>query len=437
MAIDKRLFNVIGVGLAFMLTFMAFQTMGNIEATILKNVNHDDPSFTGSGYTSLAIIYACLSISNWISPSVISMLGPKWSMFIGSLTYLLFIMSFLWPQTWFLYTSSVIMGVGAAMIWTGQGTYLTQNSSSATISRNSGIFWAMLQCSMLFGNLFVYYKFDGQDYIEKSVRTVVIWVLSALAIGGAVVFFFLPNPPKISDDEVRTEEPTSGPLEVFKKAVKLFQTPRMLMLSLAYFYSGIELGFYSGVYSTAVGATTNLENSKKLVGLSGVFIGIGEVLGGLSFGILGKKTTKWGRDPIVIAGFLIHIVAFFAIFLNLPNQSPLGDTHDDAFISSSGVLAMACSFLLGLGDACFNTQFYALIGSIYADNSACAFGIFKFVQSVAAAACFFYAGVLPLYGHLGILLTLAIVGTAAYVWVEFNIRRRAASDNKNVDSESE
>lgn len=436
MTMDKRLFNVIGVGLAFMLTFMAFQTMGNIETTILKNVQDDDPSFTGTGYNSLAIIYAVLSIFNWISPSAISIFGPKFAMLIGSVTYLLFIMSFLWPNTWFLYIASAIIGAGAALIWTGQGTYLTLNSTKATISRNSGIFWAMLQCSMLFGNLFVYIKFDGQDHIEKDVRNFVIWVLSGLAMAGVVVFVLLPNPPKLSEDAVQTEEPIPGPLQVFKDAMKLFVTPRMLMLSLAFFYSGIELGFYSGVYSTAVGATLNLSDSKKLVGLSGVFIGIGEVLGGLCFGILGKKTTKWGRDPIVIAGFVIHILAFFGIFINLPNQSPIHDTNDEAFITSSTELAMACSFLLGFGDACYNTQFYSIIGSLYSNNSACAFGIFKFVQSVAAAAAFFSAKYVPLYGQLGILLALAIVGTAGYIWVEFSVRRSNSTSNMKSDSES-
>ena len=32
-----------------------------------------------------------------------------------------------------------------SVLWTGQGNFLTVNSDSETISRNSGIFWALLQ----------------------------------------------------------------------------------------------------------------------------------------------------------------------------------------------------------------------------------------------------------------------------------------------------
>lgn len=53
--------------------------------------------------------------------------------------------SFLYPKTWLLYVSSAILGVGAALIWTGQGSYLSRCSNDETIARNSGVFWAMLQ----------------------------------------------------------------------------------------------------------------------------------------------------------------------------------------------------------------------------------------------------------------------------------------------------
>ena len=95
-------------------------------------------------------------------------------------------------------------------------------------------------------------------------------------------------------------------------------------------HTGLELSFFSGVYSPSIGFTTQIgESAKQLVGLSGIFIGVGEVFGGVSFGLLGARTSnKLGRDPIVILGFIIHLIAFFLIFLNLPNAANLGDTSD-------------------------------------------------------------------------------------------------------------
>lgn len=43
-------------------------------------------------------------------------------------------------------------------------------------------------------------------------------------------------------------------------------------------------------------------------------------------------------------------------------------------------IALLCSFLLGLGDSCFNTQLYSILGRVYAEDSMPAFAIFKFVQ---------------------------------------------------------
>lgn len=64
------------------------------------------------------------------------------------------------------------------------------------------------------------------------------------------------------------------------------------------------------------------ESAKQLVGLSGIFIGIGEISGGVLFGLLGSKTIKYGRDPIVIVGFIVHLISFVLIYLNLPDDAP-------------------------------------------------------------------------------------------------------------------
>ena len=47
-------------------------------------------------------------------------------------------------------------------------------------------------------------------------------------------------------------------------------------------------------------------------------------LGGLLFGIFGKRSNKFGRDPIVLFGAAVHWICFLLIFLNLPDKTPLG-----------------------------------------------------------------------------------------------------------------
>lgn len=111
-----------------------------------------------------------------------------------------------------------------------------------------------------------------------------------------------------------------------EEKVAAFEAPFILILHsffLCYCCKGFELSFYSGVYSNAIGFTVQFgKSAKQLVGLSGICIGIGEISGGVLFGLLGSRTIKYGRDPIVIVGFLVHVLSFLLIYLNLPNDAP-------------------------------------------------------------------------------------------------------------------
>lgn len=133
--------------------------------------------------------------------------------------------------------------------------------------------------------------------------------------------------------------------------------------------SGLELTFYSGVYGTCIGAMTRFgKDAKSLIGISGICIGIGEILGesrrrcrfhschmsaplhkrdqgrdlsrvtsrwlpspsclcrvfpgGGVFGML-NKCNRFGRNPVVLLGLITHFVAFYLIFLNIASDAPL------------------------------------------------------------------------------------------------------------------
>ncbi|XP_046439312.1 UNC93-like protein MFSD11 [Daphnia pulex] len=447
MEIDRKFVNVLILGVAFMLIFTAFQTMGNIQQTVIKSITQEDPSFIADGFTSLAIIYAVLSISNWISPSIISVIGPKWSMIVGGFFYSLYIGSFFLQQSWALYTCSALLGFGAALIWTGQGNYLTLNSDGSNISRNSGVFWAVFQCSFLFGNLFVFFLFQGREQIDQHTRTILYGVLLVVGFLGLVMLVILPavkdsdasrNTPKSEDGVVSTRgaQAPQGPLDAFLRSIKLFFTKDMGLLSVAFFYIGIEYSFLSGVYSPSIGFTLEFEDSKRLVGLSGIFIGVGEIAGGALFGILGSKTVRYGRDPIILTGFLTQALGFFLIFLNIPNNAPFGDTTDTGFITSSPFVAIFSSFLVAFGDACFNTQVYSILGGIYPNDSAPAFALFKFVSSMASAASFFYSPYIGIHPQLIIIGILLLAGTVCFWLVEWRsvYKRAHLIETSNPDS---
>lgn len=445
MAVDVGMWNVLVMGFAFMFMFTAFQTTSMIEPTVLQSFrNSTNKDEKIDGYVSLGIIYAVFTVANWLAPSFVGLFGPRVSMIVGGICYALFIASLIQPKAWSVYLGSVVIGYGASVIWTGQGNFLTINSTPETISRNSGIFWALLQCSLLFGNMYVYFQFkDESQTISDSVRRTVYTVFTTVCGLGICLLFLLRKPRDLTSHGGENEDkelsqnirPSSGvtgrrtALESFKIAVKLFFTKDMLLLSLCFAYTGIELTFFSGVYGTCVGNTKNFEHPKRQIGLVGMLIGCGEITGGLLFGIFGKRSNRFGRDPIVLFGAAVHWICFLLIFLNLPDKSPkyaIDATEAyHVFSKPSLPVAMLCGFLLGLGDSSFNTQIYSILGYLYGDDSAPAFALFKFVQSLTAAIAFFYSLKLVLKWQLLILVISSFFGTIGFFIVEWKVRRTA------------
>ncbi|XP_058559521.1 UNC93-like protein MFSD11 isoform X5 [Neofelis nebulosa] len=368
---SKKLFNIIILGIAFMFMFTAFQTCGNVA-----------------------------------------------------------------PFPWSFYTASVFIGIAAAVLWTAQGNCLTINSDEHTIGRNSGIFWALLQSSLFFGNLYIYFAWQGKTHISESDRRTVFIALTVISLVGTVLFFLIRQPESenvLGEDESSDEQDLevnesaqntmAKAVDAFRKSLKLCVTREMLLLSITTAYTGLELTFFSGVYGTCIGAVNKFGTEEKsLIGLSGIFIGIGEILGGSLFGLL-SKNNRFGRNPVVLLGIVVHFIAFYLIFLNMPGDAPLAPvegTDSTAYIRSSKEVAIFCSFLLGLGDSCFNTQLLSILGFLYSEDSAPAFAIFKFVQSICAAVAFFYSNYLLLHWQLLVMVIFGFFGTISFFSVEWD-----------------
>ena len=458
---------MVALGVVFLLIFTAFQTTSILQVTALKNAFNNSNQTSAAmihleqnlGYYTLCIIYGMLAISNWIAPSIIVLLGKRLTMIISAALYTIYIATLIYPIVWTILIASVFLGLGAGTLWTAQGAYLGENSDENTSGRNSGIFWALLQASLFIGNIFVYiYLYASSSSAEVSTLTptqitIIFSVLTVFCALGTLSVLTLTKPaPKheftiiVNDVTKKTQKEHPGGVstywpvlremgQAFLRALKLLFTMEILFFSLLFVYTGLELNFFSGVYGTCIGNVKLDSFGVRYVGLNGAFIGIGEVLGGLSFMVIGHYFKGKGRVFIVIFGYILHMVTFYTIFLNLPNRSPSTSTSIPHSELRSGALgfdsniyvALLGSFLLGLADSCFNTQIYAFITAVYTgDRSAPAMALYKFFQSIAAMIAFFYNPFLNLNWQLLVLVVSGTIGTVGFIFTEvLQARKRA------------
>uniref|UniRef100_A0A9J2P5N6 UNC93-like protein MFSD11 n=1 Tax=Ascaris lumbricoides TaxID=6252 RepID=A0A9J2P5N6_ASCLU len=468
---NRDLRAILQLGTAFMLIFSAFNSQGFVEIAVLSSASHEHPSSgitEQSGYYSLSIIYFVFTISNLLAPMVINVIGCKWAMVIGALTYCVFMLGFLYLHASLLYALSGLAGFGAAILWTGQGVYLTEWSRVDTMARNSGILWAMLQSCLIFGGLFLFALFFSSS-IASSTR-LMYTSFSVICFAGTVVLALLPLPSPIRDhtegddrtnmlgetiavrarslrDAAAIPQVGSWKNEFFSvneegymafgstcdrisvneltyfasvNTLRVLRSRRMLLLSVVFLYSGIEMTFYTGVYSACLAAFQSLDDPNGLIiAYNALLLGAGQITGGLLFGICAKRTIARGRNPVILIGTCVHLITFFLIFLNVPMEAPLHKTSAHAYITPSYFLALLCGLLLGFGDSCWNTQIYSLLGSLYTINTSNAFALFKFFQSFAACASFYYGSVLLLHWQLAIMAIGAVLAALCFFPVEW------------------
>lgn len=83
---SSELRTIILLGFSFFLIFTSIQTGSMIQETVVQSIAKDY-NIQWKGYYSLCIIYTVLSLSNWMAPSTVSLIGCKSSMIAGALTY--------------------------------------------------------------------------------------------------------------------------------------------------------------------------------------------------------------------------------------------------------------------------------------------------------------------------------------------------------------
>jgi hypothetical protein len=344
----------------FFMIFAAFNAAQSLVGAI--------PGPAGIGAASFAALYGTYTVLCIPAPKVVEYLGPKLAMVLGAIPYVALVFSFLAPNmctdtvtkncwesssiVFLKLTMGALVGVGAPLLWTGQGIYLaraaahsarqgvdtsykgasveagsargTSNSGapllgSITIKERTGkankkfngIFFSVFQlsgcCGLVVSSLILW-------QVEGTVAfTYLFWGLGiCCAAGLTLMTTCLPNlapVPKDDENEITLSNDTEEKgVTVFSTLIMCFTEPRMCLLVPNILYNGMSLGFIWFSYNTFAWGS----------GLGASFIGFGSaafyLVNSLATQLTGKMAVKVGQMPVMIMAIVLHVL-FWLFFM--------------------------------------------------------------------------------------------------------------------------
>lgn len=154
----KVLKNVIILSFGFLLVFLPYQCIANLQSTLNSHENN-------VGLKSQTTIYVCVIISaSLLPPLCISRLTHKWTIVLGIICYIPYIAAHFMPTTSTLIPTAVLLGFAASLLWSAKCDYLTLlvNNPSSLI-KYFGFFFTVFQMSQVVGNAIASFIFEDNS----------------------------------------------------------------------------------------------------------------------------------------------------------------------------------------------------------------------------------------------------------------------------------
>ena len=166
--------------------FCAFSAVQNLESSL--NTAY------GLGNYSLGMIYLSFVGFCVPGPRIVKRLGCRVSLLVGGATYGLYILANLvhfllhyknvlgadsHDGFYLLIPTALILGFGAAILWSAQGTYLTNLAGQEELGRFNGIFFFVFQSTQIVGNMIgalVLGKTKAGEYTSSEVILFIVFV---------------------------------------------------------------------------------------------------------------------------------------------------------------------------------------------------------------------------------------------------------------------
>lgn len=359
--------NAIHIGCSFCLVFLSFSVAQSFQTS-------SDHADTGSN--ALGVLYAFFTLFNFFSSWLVSTVGPRICVFLGSLTYVGFVAANIKFNAPVLYITSALLGIGAATLWTAHGVYITGCASqherlnnlpiSSSQGMLNGIFFFIFQVNQIVGSLLAALLF--QEGVQQWVIFLIMTCICA--VGSFSLLFLRPTKVGPAADSVTAIVSKRSFMDTMRhifSGLKLLGEMRMIVILPIIMYSGLSQNYIFAEYPTLIDS-----KSKKYYVLA--VIGASDAL---SSATMGRLSDKVGRFKVLLLGFVVHLAAYLGLYF--------WDVDQD-----SNYIFFLAGIAFGLGDGVFNTQIYAVVGTFFEKQTEHAFANFKLFQAGSSAIAFFY-----------------------------------------------
>ncbi|ORX54924.1 MFS general substrate transporter [Hesseltinella vesiculosa] len=355
-----------------------------------------NPTVTANGNVAL---YSCGMVSSlFIAPVVYKYIG-HYSMFIGGLTYPLY-MGSLWAykhieSAAFVIAAGAILGIGAQLFWICQGSIMTSYPLEAEKGTAIAVFWVIFNLGSFLGGIISF----GINFntTETSVTdSTYIAFLILMIVGTCISLIVIPREKMIRSDgshvalakekNISLKQLMVDVLDGLKLAAR---TPKMLALIPMFYSSNF---FYSYQFDNVNAALFNVRTR----GLNNALYWAAQMLGSLLLSLLldNKRIGRRKRTLIAVVsvfilfnivwiGGLISQLQYGIYNAKLPADQLMDITSGPHY---GGELVLYIFF--GLMDSAWQTLIYYLIGSLSNDPAKLSLytGIFKLVQNGGAVS---------------------------------------------------
>ncbi|XP_045611693.2 protein unc-93 homolog A [Procambarus clarkii] len=441
--------NIFLISVAFTFLFTSYNSMSNLQSSINKV----------DGTASLTALYATYIFSCCFLPSwLLTVLKEKYTMAASMLCYSSYIAAQFYPEFYTLVPTAVILGLGAAPLWSSKCTYLTKagmryaelagENSDVIITKFFGIFFMFFQSTQVWGSLIASsvlsvgveepngthntellscgYNFcigeisDGSNSSDSGGREgPPLWQIYTMASIYLVFSLFSCVVVLVFVDPLSSFKEIEGSGGSGKSSVQLLvatfthlRHPYQLLIVPLTIWSGLEQGFLTADYTAAY---VSCGLGVHMVGYVIVCYGVCDAL--CSVG-LSRLVKVLGRVPVFTLGFLCNSGLIVALVYWRPHPDDL-------------VWFFVIAGFWGAADAVWQTQINALYGVIFPGTPEAAFSNYRLWECLGFLIAYACSSVLCIDAKITILVVFLVVGIVGYYAIEVLEKMGGLKRNQN------